>query len=59
MKRILVLCVLSLMLLSMGICAVSAKAPTTPKILFSSSWEVYMMNSDGSDQVNLTPASRW
>ena len=59
MKRTLVLCVLSLiLLLSVGICAVSAKAPTTPKILFSSTRdgnrEVYMMNPDGSEQVNLT-----
>ena len=35
-----------------------AKAPTTPKILFTSTRdgnrEVYMMNPDGSEQVNLT-----
>ena len=35
-----------------------AKAPTTPKILFTSrrtgNLEVYMMNPDGSEQVNLT-----
>ena len=59
MKRTLVFCVFSLiLLLSVGICAVSAKAPTTPKILFSSTRdgnrEVYMMNPDGSEQVNLT-----
>ena len=40
-----------------------AKVPTTPKILFTSSRdgnsEIYMMNPDGSEQVNLTqhPAS--
>ena len=40
-----------------------AKTPTTPKILFTSSRdgnsEVYVMNPDGSEQVNLTqhPAS--
>ena len=40
-----------------------AKAPTTPKILFTSrrdgNLEVYTMNPDGSEQVNLTqhPAS--
>ena len=59
MKRTFVLSVFNLiLLLSMGICAVSAKAPTTPKILFTSSRdgnrEVYMMNPDGSEQVNLT-----
>ena len=59
MKRTLVLCVLSLiLLLSVGICAISAKAPKTPKILFTSTrdgnHEVYMMNPDGTEQVNLT-----
>lgn len=59
MKRTFVLSVFSLiLLLSVGICAVSAKAPTTPKILFTSTrdgnHEVYMMNPDGSEQVNLT-----
>ena len=59
MKRIFALSVFSLiLLLSVGICAVSAKAPTTPKILFTSTrdgnHEVYMMNPDGSEQVNLT-----
>ena len=64
MKRTLVFCVFSLiLLLSVGICAVLAKAPTTPKILFTSTRdgnrEIYMMNPDGSEQVNLTqhPAS--
>ncbi|MCG9132318.1 PD40 domain-containing protein [Candidatus Poribacteria bacterium] len=59
MKRTLVLCGLSLIvLLSVGICAVSAKAPTMPKILFTSArdgnYEIYMMNPDGTEQVNLT-----
>ncbi len=41
------------------VCRLSAsKAPTTPKILFTSTRdgnrEVYMMNPDGSEQVNLT-----
>ena len=58
MKQILVLCALSLIFLSTGICAVSAKAPTTPKILFTSArdgnYEVYSMNPDGTEQVNLT-----
>lgn len=59
MKRTFALSVFSLiLLLSVGICAVSAKAPTTPKILFTSTrdgnHEIYMMNPDGSEQVNLT-----
>ena len=37
---------------------VSAKVPTTPKILFTSSrdgnYDVYIMNPDGSEQINLT-----
>ena len=64
MKRTLFLCIFSLiLLLSTDICAISSKAPTTPKILFTSSRdgnaEIYMMNPDGSEQVNLTqhPAS--
>ena len=47
-----------LILMCGGVCQVSAEAPTTPKILFSSTRdgnrEVYMMNPDGSEQVNLT-----
>ena len=41
-----------------GVYRVFGKAPTTPKILFTSTRdgnrEVYMMNPDGSEQVNLT-----
>ena len=53
------LLIFSLILLMFGrVCQVFAEAPTTPKILFSSSrdgnYEVYMMNPDGSEQVNLT-----
>ena len=59
MKRSFALSVFSLiLLLSVGIGAVSAKAPTTPRILFTSArdgnYEVYIMNPDGSEQVNLT-----
>ena len=47
-----------LMLMSGTMCPLFAKAPTTPKILFTSTrdgnYEVYMMNPDGSEQVNLT-----
>ena len=48
----------SVVMLCMNICAVFAKAPTTPKILFTSARdgnrEVYIMNPDGSEQVRLT-----
>ena len=48
------LCAYSLTL----VCPVFAKAPTTPKILFTSvrdfNYGVYIMNPDGSEQVNLT-----
>ena len=45
--------------LSLGLlCSVSAKLPTTEKIVFSSNrngnFEIYMMNPDGSQQVRLT-----
>ncbi|RKU22500.1 hypothetical protein C6503_03900 [Candidatus Poribacteria bacterium] len=49
-----------LILLVLNVCAspIWAKAPTTPKILFTSSRdgnrEIYMMNPDGSEQMNLT-----
>ena len=50
-------CLLSLML-CVNVCPVFAKAPLTPKILFASlrdgNREVYIMNPDGSEQVNLT-----
>ena len=48
---------LSLML-CVNVAPVFAKAPTTPKILFTSvrdgNYGVYIMNPDGSEQVNLT-----
>ena len=47
-----------LILICGGVYRVFGKAPTTPKILFTSTRdgnrEVYMMNPDGSEQVNLT-----
>ena len=56
--RLLRFAILILLMLNLSVFPIFAKAPTTPKILFSSSrdgnWEVYMMNSDGSEQVNLT-----
>ncbi|MCE2416624.1 PD40 domain-containing protein [Candidatus Poribacteria bacterium] len=58
MKLTLIFCILSLMLLCARVCSIFAKAPTTPKILFTSTRdgnrEVYSMNPDGSEQVNLT-----
>lgn len=46
------------MLISMKVCWSIREAPTTPKILFTSTRdgnrEIYMMNPDGSDQVNLS-----
>ena len=58
MKLRRIFCMLSLML-CVNVCPVFAKAPTTPKILFTSNTrdgnrEVYIMNPDGSEQVNLT-----
>ena len=56
--QLFVLVLLILLMLNVSVSPIFAKAPTTPKILFSSSrdgnWEVYMMNPDGSEQVNLT-----
>ncbi|RKU22497.1 hypothetical protein C6503_03885 [Candidatus Poribacteria bacterium] len=54
----LVFVILILLLLNVSASLLFAKAPTTPKILFTSTrdgnYEVYMMNLDGSEQVNLT-----
>ena len=58
MRLELIFSIIFLVLMCVGVCQVFAARPTTPKILFSSSrdgnWEVYMMNPDGSEQVNLT-----
>ena len=58
MRVVLIFCLTLLVLMFGGVCQVLAKAPTTPKILFTSTRdgnrEVYMMNPDGSEQVNLT-----
>ena len=53
-----VLTISILWVLNASVCPLFAKAPTTPKILFTSArdgnYEVYIMNPDGSEQVNLT-----
>ena len=58
MRLKLIFCVPLLVLMFGGVCWIFAEAPTTPKILFTSTrdgnHEVYMMNPDGSEQVNLT-----
>ena len=58
MRLVLTFCIIISMLMCGTLYQLFAKAPTGPKILFTSSrdgnYEVYMMNSDGSEQVNLT-----
>ena len=58
MGRLFVFAILLLWVLNVSVYPLFAKAPTTPKILFTSTRdgnrEVYMMNPDGSEQVNLT-----
>lgn len=53
-----VLCSLSFALVLASVYPLSARAPRTEKIAFSSNrdgnWDIYIMNPDGSDQVNLT-----
>ncbi len=56
--RFFVLCSLSFALVLASVYPLCARAPKTEKITFSSNrdgnWEIYVMNPDGSDQVNLT-----
>ena len=58
MIRLFVILIFILLVLNASVFTVFAKAPTTPKILFTSlrdgNQEVYMMNPDGTEQVNLT-----
>ena len=53
-----VLFFLSVVMLCASVCSVSAKAPDTAKIIFGTyrdgNHEIYSMNPDGSEQVNLT-----
>jgi len=56
--KLLVYAVTSLLVLNVSVSLLFAQVPTTPKILFTSvrdgNYEVYIMNADGSHQVNLT-----
>ena len=56
--RLLSFLMLNLLVLTLSVHPLFAKAPTTAKILFTSArdgnYEVYIMNPDGSEQVNLT-----
>ena len=58
MKRMFIFSITSLMLLCAKMGQVYAEAPLIPKILFTSArddnYEVYVMNPDGSEQLNLT-----
>ena len=62
--RLLVLAISILFVLNGSVCPLFAKAPTTPKILFTSArmgwqpYEIYSMNPDGSEQVRLNTAPR-
>ena len=56
-KRLFVLYVLKMVMLWATICPIFAKAPDTPKIVFTG-WrgdnrDIYLMNPDGSEQVNI------
>ena len=57
-KPLRVLCVLSVVMLYTNVCSVFAKVPDTPKIIFGTyrggNRELYLMNPDGSEQVNIT-----
>ena len=58
MRLLFIFSMIIFLLICGGVYRVFGKAPTTPKILFTSTRdgnrEVYMMNPDGSEQVNLT-----
>ena len=56
--QLLILAILVLFVLNVSVSPIFAKAPTTPKILFTSTrdgnYEIYTMNPDGSEQVPIT-----
>ena len=56
--QFLVFAIANLLVLNISVSPLFAKAPTTPKILFTSvpdgNYEIFIMNPDGSGQVNLT-----
>ena len=56
--NLLVCAIVSLLVLNVSVSPLFARAPTTPKILFTSvqdgNYDVFIMNPDGSGQVNLT-----
>lgn len=58
MKLVLTVFIIATLSICVNVCWSVGKAPTSPKILFTSSrdgnWEIYIMNPDGSDQVNLS-----
>ena len=58
MKLVLTVFIITTLSICVNVCWSVGKAPTSPKILFTSSrdgnWEIYIMNPDGSDQVNLS-----
>ena len=59
-KRLFVLSLISVVMLTVSVCLVFAKAPDTPKIIFGThreeegNRELYLMNPDGTEQVNIT-----
>ena len=62
MIRLFVFTIFILLALNLSVLPLFAQAPTTPKILFTSTRdgnrEVYMMNPDGSEQVRVNETSR-
>lgn len=57
--RLLIFTIFILFVLNVNVYPLFAQAPTTPKILFTAAawdgnYEIYIMNPDGSEQVNLT-----
>ena len=57
-KRFFLSAVVGVSLLSISVCEICAKAPTTAKIAYSSwrdgNMDIFLMNPDGSEEVQLT-----